>query len=131
MKKTILSVVLIFLISSCATTVKFPVSSVTPAAEITAKIKKDKNKNFVILITTNYLASIERLSPPKHTYVVWMVTNDNVIKNIGQLKTKNAKEGSLNAVSSFEPAEIFLTAEDEGDVSNPQGIEISRVKVKK
>lgn len=127
MKNIIQSVALIFLMVSCGTTVKFPVSSITPAAEITAKIKKDRNNNFAIHVTTHYLASAERLSPPRNTYVVWIVTNNNVVRNIGQLKNRNAKESSLKTVSSVEPVEIFLTAEDDGTISNPTGVEISRI----
>lgn len=119
-----------FLITSCATTVKFPVSELTPASDITAKIKKDKQDNYVITIKAKYLASPERLLPPKQIYVVWMDTRKNGINNIGQLKVKNAQKSSLETLTAFEPVEIFITAEDEGTISAPAGMEITRTYVK-
>jgi hypothetical protein len=128
-KSLILSFVLAVLMTSCATTAKFPISSVTPAAEITAKLKKDKQDNFEITITAKYMADPERLMPPKRTYVVWIATRKSGIKNIGQLNNKNAQKSTLEALSAFEPEEIFITAEEEGDISYPSGTEISRIKL--
>ena len=130
MKSIVLSV-LMFLMTSCATVVKFPVSTVEPAADITAKIKKNNQNNYVIEVTANYLASVERLSPPKKMYVVWLVTSENGINNIGQMKNDNAQKMKLQTLTSFEPKEIFVTAEDEGNITFPSGIEISRAFITK
>jgi len=130
MKSIVLSV-LMFVITSCATVVKFPVSTVEPAADITAKIKKNNQNNYVIEVTANYLASVERLSPPKKMYVVWLVTSENGINNIGQMKNDNAQKMKLQTLTSFEPKEIFVTAEDEGNITFPSGIEISRAFITK
>ena len=124
--KSILLSVLILLMASCATVVKFPVSSVEPSADIKAKIKNDKQNNYVIEVTANYLASAERLSPPKKMYIVWIVTKENGVSNIGQMKIENAQIAKVKTLTSFEPKEIFITAEDEGTVTYPSGIEISR-----
>ena len=129
--KSILLSVLILLMTTCATVVKFPVSTVEPAADITAKIKKNNQNNYVIEVTANYLASVERLSPPKKMYVVWLVTSENGINNIGQMKNDNAQKMKLQTLTSFEPKEIFVTAEDEGNITFPSGIEISRAFITK
>jgi hypothetical protein len=131
MKKILLSVVMMFLMTSCATVAKFPVSEVAPSADITAKIKKDKQNNFEIAIIANYLASAERLSPPKKIYVVWVKTKENGISNSGQLKIENGKKNTLKTLTSFEPLEIFITAEDEGNVTFPTGTEISRTVLRR
>jgi hypothetical protein len=131
MKNIIIGACLMFLISSCATTAKFPISTVTPGADITAKMKIDKNKNYRICITANYLASVERLTPPKKTYVVWITTIRDGVKNLGQLVSKSSKKSTLETVTAFEPVDIFITAEDEGNISNPLGMEISRTFIKK
>ncbi len=117
------------LVTSCFTTAKFHVSQITPAADVVARMKQDKNKNYQIVITAKNLASVERLSPAKKTYVAWIVTDNNGIKNIGQLKIKNAKTSTLNTLTAFKPIEIFITAENEGSVSFPSGIEITRAKI--
>lgn len=126
----VLSISVILFLTSCATTVKFPVSSVTPAAEITAKKTQDKNKNYVIEVTAKNLASADRVDPSKKTYSVWFVT-DNGTKNAGQLMIKNAKTASLKTSTPYDVKEIFITAEDQGDYSYPVGVEITRTSFKK
>ena len=80
--KSILLSVLILVMASCATVVKFPVSSVAPAADIKANIKND-----------------------------------------------NAQKMKLQTLTSFHPKEIFITAEEDGNVTFPSGIEISRAVI--
>jgi hypothetical protein len=121
--------VLVFL-TSCATTTKFPVSSVTPAAEITAKKKQDKNNNYVIEVTAKNLASADRVDPTKKNYNVWIVTENNGTKNAGMLVNKNAKTATLKTSTPYDVKEIFITAEDQGDYSYPVGVEISRTTFK-
>lgn len=126
--KTIFTLfVIIFLVSSCATTSKFPVSDITPAATINASRQQDKNGNYKISVVANNLSSADRLNPPKKVYVVWITTEQNGTKNLGQLKNKNAQKASLETVTSFDPQQIFITAEDEGNISYAAGPEISRV----
>ncbi|WP_255038414.1 hypothetical protein [Lacihabitans soyangensis] len=115
---------------SCASTAKFPVSSTVPAAEITAKKTQDKNKNYTIELTANNLASADRLVPAKKNYSVWIVTDENITKNIGQLNISNGKKTTLKTVTAFNVNEIFITAEDQGDLSYPMGTEISRTSFK-
>ncbi|HCE54446.1 MAG: hypothetical protein ACYCZ2_16410 [Lutibacter sp.] len=122
----LLFVTILVLLTSCATTAKFPVSSVTPAAEITAKKKQDKNNNYVIEVTAKNLASADRIDPSKKNYNVWIVTENNGTKNAGMLVNKNAKTASLKTSTPYDVKEIFITAEDQGDYSYPVGIEIAR-----
>jgi hypothetical protein len=124
--RNIVTIAVIFVLSSCASTTKFPISSVTPAAEIVAKMKEDKNNNSVIEITAKNLASADRLNPPKNNYVVWIITENNGTKNIGQLINKNADKSVLETSTPFKVKEIFITAEEQGNISYPAGIEISR-----
>ena len=126
MKSLLLIFVIPFIISSCGTTVKFPVSGIAPSAEITANKKTDKNNNTVLSITAKNLASADRLSPPKKTYVVWITTAQNGTKNIGQLNQENGKTAKLKTLTAFSPVQVFITAENEGNVSYPMGTEISR-----
>jgi hypothetical protein len=127
MKNFVYGISVMLIAASCGSVLKFPVSDIIPAATITANIKQDKNENYAISVAANDLAAPERLNPPKKVYVVWILTKDNISKNIGQLRNKNAKKASLETISSFEPKDIFITAEEAGDVSYPEGIEISRV----
>lgn len=129
--KTIVAIVTLIMISSCATTAKFPVSNTVPAAEIKAKKKLDKNNNYTVEVSAKNLAEASRLNPPKNNYSVWIVLNSGKIKNIGQIKNKNSKKGSLKTKTPFNPREIFITAENNGNLNTPEGLEISRTNFSK
>ncbi len=120
---TLSSMTLFF--SACSKKVEFLQSSVAPAAEGTVKISKDKNKNVVVKINIINLAEPERLQPARSVYVVWMLTDNDLTKNIGRIKTSRTMfnkrlEGSFETISSFNPAKIFITAEDDADIQYPQ-----------
>ena len=119
------------LLAGCATSAKFPISTVAPAAVITAKKTVDKNKNYVIELLALHLSSADRLNPPKNHYSVWIVTEQNEYKNLGQIMNVNAKKGYFKTLSPFNPQVIILTAEDEGNRPMPAGIEIARASFKK
>lgn len=131
MRNLIYTLLVGFLFSSCATSVKFPVSEVTPAATISVKHKKDDNGNNVLSVVANNLSSPGRLTPPKNVFVVWAVTENNGTKNLGQLKNKNATRSTLESRTAFDPVEVFITAEKEGSITYPSGIEITRVNLEK
>ncbi|MDD2797315.1 MAG: hypothetical protein PHV20_01855 [Bacteroidales bacterium] len=110
--------------SSCAQKVTFKTSSVVPAARGYVKIKKDKNENYNIEVKLFNLAEVNRLQPSKETYIVWMVTEQELVKNIGLVKSASSifsksLEGSFETVSSSKPSKIFITAEESSDVQVP------------
>lgn len=119
----------LFLVSSCATSIKFPVSTLVPAADISASIKKDNNNNYDLKVKTKYLANPNRLVPPKNFYVVWIVTENNGIKNVEQLIQKGSKKVVLTTTTPFTIKEIYITAEDMGNVTYPSSTEIKRKKL--
>jgi hypothetical protein len=110
---------------------KFPISDITPAADIIVKKKQDKNGNLIILVSAKNLAAVERLSPSKNAYVVWVITDNSEVRNIGQLKNLNVQTTSLQSIVPFMFWEIFITAEDYADALLPSGTEISRVRFSK
>jgi hypothetical protein len=128
LKKNILrgifAMILIFSLFSCATSVSFLNSAFVPAARGSVKIKTDNNKNYVIQITLSDLAEASRLQPAKLTYIVWMITDRDLTKNIGQLNSSKGfmskqLKGSFKTVSSDKPVKIFITAEDDPAVQYP------------
>ncbi|MBA4259493.1 MAG: hypothetical protein C0446_10040 [Chitinophaga sp.] len=114
--------------ASCATTAKFPVSSVVPAAEITAKKKTDDNKNNTLEITARNLASPDRLVPAGTNYSIWVVSKGQGTKNVGQLLVTNGDKASFKTTTAFDFDEVFITVENQSDLSYPTGVEISRTK---
>jgi len=106
-----LAVMIMLPFSLQAKKIPFLQSSVAPAAEGYVKMKSDHNNNNVIKIRIKNLAEIERLEPAMQTYVVWMVTDDEKTENIGRISSSNNLKVSFEAVTSFQPIKIFITAE--------------------
>jgi hypothetical protein len=105
-----------------------------PAAEGSVQVKKDKNNNYKIVLSVKRLADSKRLNPSKEVYIVWMETEQDGIKNIGQLKTSSSllsKElrSSLTAVSTSKPITFFITAEDNAGIQYPVGQEVLRTNI--
>ncbi len=117
------------ILASCASPKTFPVSDLAPAAEITVRQKTDNKDNNEIVVKAKYLASPERVSKNATAYVVWLVSEENGIKNIGALYNENGENSELETITSFVGTEIFITAEKEAGISMPTGVEISRVKL--
>ncbi len=120
----IAAVMMLFIFSSCSHKISFQTSSVVPAAKGIVKIKKDKNDNYRISIALTDLAEPKRLLPAKSTYVVWMDTDNNRIKNIGQISSSTGflsskLKASFETVSAFKPIKIFITAEDDAAIQYP------------
>ena len=115
----ILTTMVMISFTSCAQKIPFLTSSVAPAAQGYIKVKKDHNKNFRIKVYISDLAEIERIQPTKQTYVVWMVTDRDITKNIGRVSSSRNLSGFLETVSSFQPTKIFITAEVDESVLVP------------
>lgn len=118
------AVLVLFYFSSCAKKINFQSSSVVPAARGEVKVKKDNNNNYNIKISVKNLAEPKRLQPSKNMYVVWMETEDNVTKNIGQINSSTGLlssklKASFETVSSIKPTKIFITAEDDASIQYP------------
>jgi hypothetical protein len=119
-----LAVIMLLTFTSCGKNIAFQNSSIVPAAEGKVSVKKDSNKNYSIAIKISNLAEVTRLQPSKNVYVVWMETEDSLVKNIGQIKSdtgfmSSKLKASFETVTSFEPSKIFITAEDNADVQYP------------
>lgn len=124
--KVLIAALAIFL-AACASTTRFPISNVAPAAEIKAKTKVDKNNNNVVTVNAKNLASPDRVDPTSTAYVIWANTEENELINLGQLRNENAQTATLTTLTPYNINEIIITAEPQGSVSTPSGTEISRV----
>ncbi|TDE18011.1 hypothetical protein [Dyadobacter psychrotolerans] len=69
--------------------------------------------------------NITRLAEPtRKLYIVWIETEKNGAKNIGQLKTSSGffsktLKSSLTTVTSFKPTGFFISAEDDSGIQRP------------
>jgi hypothetical protein len=115
----ILATMMIFSFSSCAQKVLFLTSSVVPAAQGDVSVKKDKNNNYAIKMQISNLAEVDRLQPPKNSYVVWMEAERGLTRNIGRITSSNNLNVSFETVATLRPARIFITAEEDESVQYP------------
>ncbi|UFH45565.1 hypothetical protein LNP27_10515 [Flavobacterium galactosidilyticum] len=121
---TMLTIISFASFTSCSQKIAFQNSTVVPAAQGIVTIKKDNNKNYAIKIKISNLAEVQRLQPAKNVYVVWIETEENRIKNIGQIKSNTGfisskLKASFETVTSFQPTKVFITAEENQDVIYP------------
>lgn len=121
---TMLTIISFASFTSCSQKIAFQNSTVVPAAQGIVTIKKDNNKNYAIKIKISNLAEVQRLQPAKNVYVVWIETEENRIKNIGQIKSttgfiSSKLKASFETVTSFQPTKVFITAEENQDVVYP------------
>lgn len=115
----ILALTLIFAFTECSRKVSFTSSSVVPAATGYVKVKRNSNNNYVIQVNVSNLAEVSMLTPPKQTYVVWMVTDREHTKNLGQIKSSSNLNASFETASSSRPIRIFITAENDPTTHYP------------
>ncbi len=114
----------LIIVSSCAKKINFQTSAVVPAARGTVKVKKDNNQNYVIIISLFNLAEAKRLPTNEQTYVVWMESNNQPVKNLGQINSSTkmfskSLKASFESVSPVKPTKIFITVEDNSSVQYP------------
>jgi hypothetical protein len=116
-------------LNTLAKKIRFDTSTIVPAARGYVKVNKDRNNNFHIQISISDLSEVKRLQPAKETYVVWMVTDQETAKNIGQLISSKGflskkLKASFETVTSFNPVKIFITAEDDADSRYPGAMDV-------
>jgi hypothetical protein len=109
-------------LNACTPKMSFTASSVVPAANGTVNVKTDKNKNYVLNVNLQNLAPSKNLSPSRNTYLVWMETKDNSVKKLGQITPSGKSlKANLSATAVDKPDQVFITAEDDVEISYPAG----------
>lgn len=121
-KSIVVGLVMVTALNACTPKMSFTASTIVPAANGTVNVKTDKNKNYVLDVDIQNLAPSKNLSPSKNTYLVWMETQDNSIKKLGQLTPSGRTlKANLSATAVDKPDRVFITAEDDAEISYPAG----------
>jgi hypothetical protein len=128
-----LLIILLLVLQSCSTKYAFSNSTIVPAADGSVKVKKDNNDNYRVRLKVKNLAKPQNLTPARDVYVVWMDTDRDGVKNIGQLKTSSGifsskLKSSLQTVSALKPRSFFITAENVSSVQRPNGMIVLRTE---
>ena len=119
-----LATLIIFSFGACARKTASLSESMVPESNGHVQIKRDVNSNYVIQINLSDLENVKNLTPAKEAYVVWMVSDQKITKNIGEIEgankwlTKKSK-ASFEAVSAVKPTKIYITAENDVTIQRP------------
>ena len=124
---SVLIVVVAF--ASCTKKIAFETSPIVPAARGYVKVKKDNNKNYAIEVSISNLAEVERLEGNNKSYVVWLISDNESPKNIGQINSGSGRfskklRASFHSVSTLKPTKIFITAEHDGTAQYPGNVAV-------
>lgn len=93
-----------------------------PSVEGRARFSVTVNDNTGITLTVKHLARPDRLTPPASNYVVWTrATKDAPAQNLGALIVDKDLNGKLVAETALHQFDLFITAEDSGQVQQPSG----------
>jgi hypothetical protein len=93
-----------------------------PSVEGRAKFSVTVNDNTSIELTVKHLPRPERLSPPASNYVVWLrATKEADAQSIGALVVDKDLNGKLVTETALHSFDLFITAEDSGQVQQPSG----------
>lgn len=101
-----------------------------PAANGTVKVTRDKdNGNTAFDIKVHHLALPASLTPPEDVYIVWVQPRDTAPVKQGALGVDKDLKGEFKSVTVSKEFDLFITAEQNENVSTPSGPRVLRVHV--
>ena len=122
LKHLLIGLAMADMVIACTPKMSFVASTIVPAASGNIDVKKDKNKNYLTHVSVTNLADPQKLTPARRTYLVWMESDQAIVRKLGQLMPSGKTlDGELTTTSVAKPDEIFITAEDNADIRNPEG----------
>jgi hypothetical protein len=114
-----------------SSTLALTASQRTPAATGTVKTSLDQQGNTMLNVKVDYLPKPSDLAPNLSTFVVWSIADDGGrVRNMGQLKIDNDRQGSVSLVSPLPKFRLVITAEESGTVEKPSEYTILEGMVK-
>ena len=133
MNRLALGSVLVFLLcavgAAMAADLPMTASQAFPAAMGKVSFHHDRNKNTSFTVHTKHLARPDALTPAKSVYVVWVQPRGQDPQNAGTLSVNENLEGSLSGTTPAQVFDVYVTAEDSGNVQHPSGPEVLRTTV--
>jgi hypothetical protein len=87
-------------------------TGLTPAAEGKVTTSADPNGNTQVKVEVKHLATPQKLTPPRQSYLVWVQARGKSPELLGVLRVNDKLEGSLKATTPYKVFDIFVTAED-------------------
>ena len=116
-----------FMLSGCAMFggskhARLNTSPTIPAAQGIVNLEKAKNNNTSIDLVVKHLAEPRKLTPPANVYVVWVRgSKDAAPQNVGALTVNKNLTGELKTTTPLAAFDLFITAEESGQVQKSSG----------
>lgn len=126
MNNALVMVLLIFMWPfSSGKTYPMKASNSVPAATGTVKAQtKGGNGNTKLDIKVRNLANPASLTPPAQLYIVWIRPNGEPAVKKGAISVDKDLNGELNVVTVSKDFEVFITAEQTPNVTEPTGPDV-------
>lgn len=102
-------------------TVNLMAGADSPAAQGVVKYKTSGNGNTALQIDTRSLAAPSSLTPAENAYVVWIQPPGQTTQNLGELKVNDKEQADLSTETAFKRFHIFITAEQNAQIQQPEG----------
>lgn len=124
----VLATIMIYSFTSSVTKVSFATTSVSPKARGYVKVTKEGSNEYAVSIHISDLTPVSGLQPFKKVYIVWMISDQYITKNLGQLNnisstSLSVKKTLFQSVTSLKPSKIFITAENDIAIERP-GVQV-------
>jgi hypothetical protein len=131
MKRTqaLFAATLLLLGIALARDIKLTPGTVDPGAQGKLEVNKQKDGTQQVKVDVQHLALPSALTPPKMGYVVWIQPPDHPPENHGVLKVDNKEKGSFQTTTAYPRFDVFVTAEDNLQVTEPSGPVVFRATV--
>lgn len=97
------------------------VSPALPAASGTMGVSHDTSGTTYINLQVKHLANPDGLHPAKAAYVVWVQPTGQPPQNHGVLQVNDKQEATYSTTTKDRNFEVFVTAEDNANISQPTG----------
>ncbi len=125
----IVAVLVLSLAAWAGEKVHMTAGSITPGAMGEVQTGHDQNGNTEVVLKVEHLAQPDKLSPARHTYVVWIQPRGQQPQNMGQMKVGEHETGEFRTHTTFNTFDVFVTAEDNPTAPTPSGQEVLRATV--
>ena len=93
----------------------------TPAARCDIHLHIGGNGNTELDMKADALNPPSALTPPKNAYVVWIQPPGEGVQNLGQISVDKNQKAELKTETAYKRFKIFVTAENEAQLKEPEG----------
>jgi hypothetical protein len=104
--------------------VQMMAGTATPGAQGTVTVSSSSNNNIKMDVKVQDLAKPAGLTPAENVYVLWVQPEGQAAQNEGEVKVDKKENGQIHAETSYKRFKVFITAEQNAQVTAPTGPQV-------